>query len=62
MKFRKINNSLLIIDYIFYGERQKEIKEIDDWSYATFKYQPRSGMLLTFDTESDMNFFLLRWL
>lgn len=50
--------TVIVVDYSYYARLQKEI---DHWCEETFNYQPRQGMVLTFQNESDMTCFLLRW-
>lgn len=58
MKFIFKNLTAIIIDYIWYSDN---IDKIDSWSEETFGYQPREGMVLTFQEESHKIWFILKW-
>jgi hypothetical protein len=58
MRFQQYDRSLIICDYEYYSKYQNEI---DDWCRDTFKYFPRTGMVLTFVDLKDLTYFLLRW-
>jgi hypothetical protein len=61
VKFHNVVNEpllLLIIDYIWFIENQEEI---DDWCFKQYNYRPRNGLFLSFNNESDVALFLLRW-
>jgi hypothetical protein len=53
------SKSLVIADWRAYDVSLEE--EMDEWCWQTFSYHPRTGMVLTFKTEADMNIFLLAW-
>jgi hypothetical protein len=61
-KFIVVNHNnraeLIINDYKFYFEHQDEI---DQWCMNTFDYLPRQGMLMSFNSITDLEVFLLRW-
>ena len=53
------SKTLIIADWRAYDVSMEE--EVDEWCWQTFSYHPRTGMVLTFKDENDMNMFLLRW-
>lgn len=58
MRFLFVNLDGIIVDYSWYSDR---VLEIDTWCLDTFGYQPREGMILTFQHESHKMVFILRW-
>jgi len=59
-KFYRLDNEciLIITDINYFMYRYDEI---DNWCYNTFGYHPREGIVLTFVSESDMMFFMLKF-
>jgi hypothetical protein len=59
VKFIKADSKCVIIsDWRSYAIMEEAI---DEWCWQTFSYHPRTGMVLTFKNEADMNIFLLMW-
>ena len=49
---------VLIVDFRWYVSRQDEI---ENWCIINLDYEPRHGMVMSFNCESDLMLFLLKW-
>lgn len=52
------NHSLLIVDYRYVHDHQVEIEK---WCMDSFGYCDRTGMIISFESEDHLNWFLLKW-
>jgi hypothetical protein len=56
--FKNKNSMLLVADYKFYNEKEKDIIV---WTEQSLKSFDRQGMILEFDNDEDRLLFIMKW-